>query len=251
MQKKYRYKNALLIQFAKSPVAGEVKTRMISELGAQGACHLHELLTEKVMGNLVAGGLAKSYLYSNDPDSSKLQAMVENIGLQFNTVIPLRRQEGADLGQRMAHAFANHLLLDQNAARMDIMDEEVMDEEVKGKELKDKERKPIVVLVGSDCPALDASYIEQAINALDENNDQLADVVIGPADDGGYVLIAMNKAYLSLFDNIEWGSGRVFAQTLAAAKQLGLRLTVLKSLADIDRPADLVLLPRYGLHVNS
>lgn len=245
MQKKYRYENALLIQFAKSPVAGEVKTRMISELGAQGACHLHELLTEKVMGNLVADGLAKSYLYSNDPASSKLQAMVKNIGLQFNTVIPLRQQEGADLGQRMAQAFAKHLLLDQNAAGM-----EVKGKEVKDKEFKYKERKSIVVLVGSDCPALDTNYIEQAINALDDNNDQLADVVIGPADDGGYVLIAMNKAYLSLFDNIEWGSGRVFAQTLATVKQLGLRLTVLKSLADIDRPADLVLLPRYGVNVN-
>lgn len=232
MQKQYLYENALLIQFAKAPVAGEVKTRLISELGKQGACRVHKLLTEKVMRNLVSGGLAKSYLYSNNPESVELQSIVNTVCQQFKTQMPIKKQVGANLGQRMAQAFSNHLLFNQN---------------INEAESQEADRKPIVVLVGSDCPALDADYLQQAIIALDDKSELTADVVIGPADDGGYVLIAMNKAYLSLFDDIEWGSDKVLAQTVDAVKKLDLRLTLLDSLPDIDRPEDLYLLHCDGL----
>ena len=91
-----------------------------------------------------------------------------------------------------------------------------------------------VLLVGSDCPSIDAGYLSAAVNALDTH-----DVVLGPAVDGGYVLIGARSIARSLFENVDWGTSRVYEQTVARLAAAGLSWTALAALPDVDRPEDL------------
>jgi glycosyltransferase A (GT-A) superfamily protein (DUF2064 family) len=95
-----------------------------------------------------------------------------------------------------------------------------------------------VVIIGSDCPFIDEGYLRQAFQLLQAGNQ----VVLGPATDGGYVLIAANKVDAGLFENIEWGCERVLAQTRKQLQALDWTWSELKPLSDIDRPEDLPLL---------
>jgi hypothetical protein len=96
------------------------------------------------------------------------------------------------------------------------------------------------VIVGSDCPALDAGLLERAFAALDDH-----DLVLGPALDGGYYLIGMHRPRYELFVDLPWGSDRVLALTRARAEVLGLRVACLPTLADVDRPEDLAEWERH------
>jgi glycosyltransferase A (GT-A) superfamily protein (DUF2064 family) len=78
-----------------------------------------------------------------------------------------------------------------------------------------------------------AEYIRQACAAL-----RASDLVLGPAEDGGYVLIGCKQVHAELFTNIPWGSDRVLARTLEQAEQLELSVTLLATLWDVDRPED-------------
>ena len=95
-------------------------------------------------------------------------------------------------------------------------------------------RHPKVILVGSDCPAIDRPVLSRAVRWL-----QQADVVIGPAADGGYYLLGARRVDPGLFRGIDWGSERVLAQTEAQLAQAGYRWRRLETLRDIDRPEDL------------
>jgi hypothetical protein len=91
-----------------------------------------------------------------------------------------------------------------------------------------------VVAVNSDGPTLPAEYIEQAVELLTDS-----DVVLGPAEDGGYYLIGMRQTQPGLFADIAWSSSRVAAQTLERAAALGLTVAQLPSWYDVDTPAEL------------
>ena len=112
--------------------------------------------------------------------------------------LPVRRQPAGDLGARMAAAFADG----------------------------------VSALVGCDIPELDAGHVNTALRLLER-----CDVVIGPTEDGGYCLIAMNTPRPALFANIPWGTDRVLSTTLAAAGNLSVRL--LAPLWDVDNGRDL------------
>ncbi|MEL6986682.1 MAG: TIGR04282 family arsenosugar biosynthesis glycosyltransferase [Bacteroidota bacterium] len=90
-----------------------------------------------------------------------------------------------------------------------------------------------VLIIGSDCPYITADLLKEASNHLDQN-----DVVIGPAEDGGYYLIGMNKMYIHLFKDIPWSSASVFEETKSKVIQSNLRLKTLKTLSDIDYEED-------------
>ena len=114
-------------------------------------------------------------------------------------------QIGSGLGERMNNAF-NQLL--------------------------DKYHK--VVLIGSDLPEISATLIDEAFEKLDTN-----DLVIGPAEDGGYYLIALKTPQPTLFSAIEYSNAEVFEQTLVRAEAEKLKVATLKKLRDIDTLADL------------
>lgn len=96
-------------------------------------------------------------------------------------------------------------------------------------------RKRAPIVIGSDCPTLDAVYLLMAAAALRSG----ADVVTGPVADGGYVLIGMARAYPELFERVTWSTSSVHAQTLERAAASGLRTVVLKELWDVDDAAGL------------
>ena len=117
----------------------------------------------------------------------------------------LALQEGADLGIRMAHAFVVTLA-----------------------------RAHACVLIGTDCPALTTAHLQQAFDELDRN-----DVVVIPAEDGGYVLIALKTPQPKLFEDIQWGGPTVMQATRARIEAAHLRAAYLAPLPDLDTPEDL------------
>jgi len=95
-------------------------------------------------------------------------------------------------------------------------------------------------IIGTDCPGLKAEIMAQAFEELSQH-----DLVLGPAKDGGYYLIGLRRSIPELFGGIDWGSSEVFACTRAIAQKLDLNIAYLPTLADIDRPEDLL-----GLDIN-
>ncbi|VAW52805.1 hypothetical protein MNBD_GAMMA07-1944 [hydrothermal vent metagenome] len=113
-------------------------------------------------------------------------------------------QQGKNLGERMYHAFQHSL---KTYAK--------------------------TVLIGSDCPSINKPYIEQAFNKLDNN-----EIVFGPAEDGGYVLIGANKICDTIFNNVKWGSDKVLEQSLQNMNATDYKVDLLATLWDIDTPED-------------
>lgn len=99
-----------------------------------------------------------------------------------------------------------------------------------------------VFCIGADCPELDESLFYAAENALDK-----ADVVFGPALDGGYYLIGMKAYHKTLFENIPWSTAETLAASLRAAEVAGLRVQLLPELRDIDTVTDLAFGIEQGL----
>jgi uncharacterized protein len=97
-----------------------------------------------------------------------------------------------------------------------------------------------VTLIGSDNPTLPAELIHTADVALQAD----ADLAIGPSADGGYYLIGMRQPHLGLFERIDWSTPLVYAQTLARADELGLRVQPVREWYDVDEPTDLERLER-------
>ncbi len=122
-------------------------------------------------------------------------------------------QEGAHLGEKMANAF--RLIFEQGYTQ--------------------------ILLVGSDIYELNNALFEQAFAAL-----QRVDVVLAPANDGGYYMIGMNRLYAELFRFKEWSHPAVFANTLSRIKQKNLSYVVLPERIDIDTEEDLKLCGMLG-----
>lgn len=195
-----RVQDVLLIQFAREPLPGLVKTRMLPELSPEQACELHRELVYWTSEVLTGAHLGRVELSVAGNVSSPLFRQCEGLGVKA-----VNRQTGQDLGERMYNALAEGL-----------------------------ERFSKVILVGSDSPQIDRDYLVGSIAALDD-----ADVVVGPAKDGGYVLIGVRRLDRRWFENVEWGSCSVYAQTLANFVLTSADWQHLEVLQDIDRPEDL------------
>jgi rSAM/selenodomain-associated transferase 1 len=133
---------------------------------------------------------------------------IKNLSQQYSTT--LHCQQGKDLGERMHHALAESL---QHYKKS--------------------------ILIGSDCPEMDIKYIEKAFKALSQH-DKVTDIVLGPAEDGGYVLIGASRIHAELFNNINWGTESVLQQTLKKIDSMGYRYQLLNTLRDIDTPEDYI-----------
>ena len=200
----WRYPAARMLLFAKAPVAGEVKTRLAVDIGEDAALALYLAMLRRVFETARCSGLAPVRLWAaSNPDHKEFTALCD--------VRHIRRQQGSDLGERMRHAVATELA----AAGVEA-----------------------VLIIGSDCPSLTAEYLDEALAALASG----CDLVLGPARDGGYVLIGLRQARAELFSGIDWGSDRVLQQTLARARKLGLKSHLLAQRRDVDTVADLASL---------
>jgi uncharacterized protein len=200
----------LFIQFARAPVLGSVKTRLRPAISSTQALALHLQLLRRTAITLLDSGLAEVELWLSDSSHHPDITALAAKGL------PTRVQSGEGLGQRMCAAISA------------------------GLSGADK-----VVLVGSDCPGIDSNYLKEALAELETN-----DVVLGPASDGGYVLIAARRCSHKLFANVNWGSEWVLQQTISNLETLGWTYSLLEVLDDIDRPEDLALLATFGMAVS-
>jgi rSAM/selenodomain-associated transferase 1 len=104
-------------------------------------------------------------------------------------------------------------------------------------------RHPGAVLIGSDCPALRPADLRTAARMLRQG----ADAVFAPAEDGGYALIGVRRSMPALFRGVAWGSSKVMAQTRLRLERLGWRWRELRTVWDVDLPADLERLRRSRL----
>jgi hypothetical protein len=198
---KLPFPDACIMVFAKAPVAGAVKTRLIPALGAEGAAALHAMLTRHCIAMAVEARLCPVELWCS-PDMN--HPFFAQCSKDYGAT--LREQQGNDLGARMAHAFDTVL-----------------------------QRSPCAVIIGTDCPALTVQDLRTALHTLRDG----FDAVIGPAEDGGYVLLGLRKAVPLLFEDIAWGSGEVLALTRERLKRLQWRWSELAPRRDVDRPEDL------------
>lgn len=123
--------------------------------------------------------------------------------LPFDPGVPVLEQHGTDLGERMLNAFSERL--------------------------EDHDR---VVIVGIDSPSFESGRFEEAFGLLKDH-----DIVLGPAQDGGYYLIGLSKLLPEVFHGIDWGTEAVFHQTLSAAANRSV--AELPVCYDIDTPEDL------------
>lgn len=192
---------------AKAPVPGLAKTRLIPALGAEGAAALAARMLEHTLAEALAAGLGPVTLCAAPQAMHPAFAAVVPAG-------PVARvdQGGGDLGARMLRAFES--ALSEHAGAL---------------------------LVGTDAPALDAAVLRAAHRQLQDH-----DAVIGPAHDGGYVLIGLRRAEPRLFSDMPWSTPQVLALTRERLREAGLRWAELPPLHDIDEPADLVHLTGRG-----
>jgi uncharacterized protein len=197
-----------LIIFTRYPAPGKAKTRLIPVLGKEGAANLHRLMTQRTIARALSLQNSRQLSVEIHYTGSSQQLMQDWLG----TDLLYHQQSDGDLGARMLAAF-------QKSFNLGI----------------DK-----VAIIGTDCPNLKEQIIAKAFDELSEK-----DVVLGPAKDGGYYLIGQGRMIPELFDGINWGTSEVFADTLAIAQKLSLNLANLPTLADIDRPEDLL-----GLDIN-
>jgi len=193
--------NALIL-FAKQPLAGRVKTRLTPPLSPKAGAALYGCMLRDTMATALA--LPDIFLtihYQNDPGAAAWFASLA-------PGIALQPQQGEDLGKRMERAFDH--LFQQGFDR--------------------------VAIIGSDSPDLPAEYILQAYELLDGG----ADAVFGPADDGGYYLLAMSCLRRELFSGLPWSSGELLQASLARAREAGIRTALLPQWYDLDTCEDLL-----------
>jgi uncharacterized protein len=192
--------NFVVIVFAKAPIPGQAKTRLIPALGAEQAALLHAALTERAITTAQKSGAEEVELCCT-PNSE--EAFFQYCAEDFD--VALTEQGNGDLGQRMLRALDSAL-----------------------------EHIERVIIIGADCPALTAKHIQTAAGELAN-----ADVVLMPAEDGGYVLIGATRTNPKMFDNIDWGTDSVLAEQQRNLAACGLTLIETDTLWDVDRPDDL------------
>lgn len=233
--------NALVL-FMKAPRPGTVKTRLTPRVTMDEAAELYRAFILDTL-HLAQRTAAASLFVAWTPDDGRTE-LGSALGCLGDPYVNWLRQRGSHLGERLSNAFT--------AFRQDGWEK--------------------TVVLGGDSPLLPPAYVEEAFEALDRH-----DVVLGPADDGGYYLIGLggpgasggpggpgspgdpgdpdmpdsqrrrknaSDRYDRLFESIHWGTGRVLRQTRAAIRTCGFSSHELPSWHDVDRPADLDRLAR-------
>jgi rSAM/selenodomain-associated transferase 1 len=199
--------------FAKQPVPGRVKTRLAADWGDERAAELYEAFVRDLLQRA-------DFDYLDDPDGEIHRVLgfaPDNAEARswFEEAAPDRwhlwPQPNEDLGGRIAKFFAEHTAEAGSSA----------------------------VLIGSDSPTLPVTYILDAFYQL-----KTADVVIGPASDGGYCLIGLRAGFDSvpLYKGVDWSSSRVLGQTAERVRELGLSLELLPVWYDVDSVAGVEML---------
>ncbi|MFH7241399.1 MAG: TIGR04282 family arsenosugar biosynthesis glycosyltransferase [Spirulina sp.] len=198
-----RHAPACVLVFARYPTPGQAKTRLIPALGPEGAAQLYRWLAERVIAqarSLQRQGLVDIALWHSG-------ATAETMGDWLGQDLIYCAQPEGDLGHRLATAMDWAFNQGYESA----------------------------LVIGTDCPDLDAAILNQGLESLAAG----VDLVLGPAQDGGYYLLGLTAPQPTLFEGIAWSTSTVLAQTKAQAQRLHLTVADLPILTDIDTPEDL------------
>jgi uncharacterized protein len=194
-----------LLLFAKQPIAGEVKTRLLPQYSAAQAAEIAALLIEETVALAAANWPGPIYL-SCTPDVG--HPLFRDLAARFGVM--LTAQTTGDLGARLQQALGFGI-----------------------------ERHGAAAVLGCDVPHCEWEILDDANSALARGRN-----VLGPSEDGGYYLIGLCDRYPELFVDIDWGGPRVLAATLERAQAIGIEFTLLPMLRDIDTAADLWLVAK-------
>jgi rSAM/selenodomain-associated transferase 1 len=195
-----KYPRGRLLLLTKAPDPGQVKTRLVPLLGEVAAAELYSQLLHDCLTLCSQAGLSPIDIWCSP---SARHPFFQQCRLRYQAT--LHTQVAGDLGQRMSQAV-------QTA-------------------LTDAD---YVVLIGADCPTLSTEDLATAFHALDTGTD----VVIGPAEDGGYYLIGMRDHHATIFHNMPWSTPAVLSLTEERIRTQKLRLFRLPSRKDLDTPDD-------------
>jgi uncharacterized protein len=201
-----------LLLFARRPVAGKVKTRLFPRYTPEEALELHlALLADSLdlLNDAANASSAASFLYWSEPGAEGAEDSLR-VGAASRAV-----QRGADLGERLARAFQERFAAGSRQ----------------------------VVILGSDSPHLPGERILRAFKSLEE-----AEVVIGPARDGGYYLIGATRLHPELFRGIPWGTAQVYRETIRRARKERISVASLPAWDDVDLPESVAALWKEILH---
>lgn len=194
-----------LLVFTRYPQPGQTKTRLIPCLGAEKAAELQRFLTEQTLRQVDALNSLHPVAIAIYYTGGDRLGMEEWLGQERT----YRLQSEGDLGDRMEQAFQDAFDAGKNK----------------------------VVVIGIDCLQLTAEILRSAFQGLEQS-----DVVLGPAEDGGYYLLGMRRLIPELFRAMPWSCDRVFGITYQRVQDLQLTCGLLPTLQDCDRPEDLSLL---------
>lgn len=187
-----------ILIFAKAPVAGSVKTRLIPRLGAAGAADFAGEMLRKTFEEALAVAGAKVELCAAPRADHPAWRGVIPQGVETSD------QGEGDLGARLSRRAEKAIAAGEHA-----------------------------ILIGGDCPSLGRERLTVAIAALDA-----VDAFIHPALDGGYALLGLRRFSPELFEGIAWSTEQVFGQTLQRIDQLRYSYEIGETLRDVDEPAD-------------
>jgi len=193
-----------ILVFAKAPLPGLAKTRLIPALGADGAAALARRMLDDTLAAVLAADVGPVELCATPAVDAPAWG-----GVAIPSGVATSDQGAGDLGARLARATARTCARGEAA-----------------------------ILVGTDCPGLRPSLLRTAAAVLGTGC-----CVIHPTADGGYALLGLTAFDASLFDGIAWGGDGVAAATLGRLAALGWPVHVGEHLHDIDTPADLAWLP--------
>jgi len=196
------YEEAVIL-FARSPVREQVKTRLQPYLSPDESLQLHRAMLHDAM--VLVDDAARTPPRRRELRLTAALAPGDELAAALSGW-EIALQQGDDLGERLIHAFQDSL--HRGIGR--------------------------VVAIGSDCPAMTPDYLEAAFQALSTQ-----EMVVGPAQDGGYVLIGCSRLHIRPFQNIPWGTDRVLSQTRKMLKRLHVSHSLLQVRRDLDTPDDL------------
>ena len=193
--------DGVLIVFARNPIPGQTKTRLIRSLGDEGAAQLHISLIKHTLKMALRSQFCNVELWCTP---SIDHPFLRECSYKF--AVKLDIQSGEDLGQRMHHAMQSALT-----------------------------RYPFAVIIGSDCPLLSTDILNKAYTVLREGKD----AVLGSSEDGGYYILGTRKYDPVLFTQVHWHNPDVFEQTRQLLQSLGWHWDELQKLWDVDVPEDI------------
>ena len=197
----------VLVIYGKYPRPGSVKTRLVPPFSHDEASDLYRSFLHDLLHRTKSlPGVQTILSISDVEDLHSMRALLETWSQpERNTPVSLTHQVSGDLGRRFLGTIESCTRLAQSN----------------------------VLILGSDHPTVPITYLEEGFRALSEH-----DIVVGPAEDGGFYTVGMKREHKGLFEGLSWSTDRIYHELLERCRIAGLSVHQLPAWYDVDRPVD-------------